>query len=144
MSPTLLSRQEPLFPLLIFWRVRSGGTKERCFLSVKSGYRPPMLPRSAPRGIERGDLGPEQVGLGYRAVSAVGGDRGRARTVQRRVWSTRWLLGTFTPLYSKYAFLGALRSAAQMVPYEVSIGLILIVRLVSAFGSAKAIARMFP
>lgn len=27
-----------------------------------------------------------------------------------------------------------------MVPYEVSIGLILIVRLVSAFGSAKAIA----
>nr|UOF76132.1 NADH dehydrogenase subunit 1 [Cannabis sativa] len=29
--------------------------------------------------------------------------------------------------YSKYAFLGALRSAAQMVPYEVSIGLILIV-----------------
>nr|QHD19704.1 NADH dehydrogenase subunit 1 [Hemiptelea davidii] len=28
--------------------------------------------------------------------------------------------------YSKYAFLGALRSAAQMVPYEVSIGLILI------------------
>lgn len=37
------------------------------------------------------------------------------------------------PLYSKYAFLGALRSAAQMVPYEVSIGLILIVRLVSAF-----------
>ena len=52
--------------------------------------------------------------------------------------------GTFTPLYSKYAFLGALRSAAQMVPYEVSIGLILIVRLVSAFASAKAIARMFP
>ncbi|KAK7296144.1 hypothetical protein VNO77_49288 [Canavalia gladiata] len=39
---------------------------------------------------------------------------------------------------------GALRSAAQMVSYEVSIGLILIVRLVSAFGSAKAIARMFP
>lgn len=29
-----------------------------------------------------------------------------------------------------------------MVSYEVSIGLILIVRLVSAFGSAKAIARM--
>jgi len=55
-----------------------------------------------------------------------------------------FILGTFTPLYSKYAFLGALRSAAQMVSYEVSIGLILIVRLVSAFGSAKAIARMFP
>nr|UFQ87269.1 NADH dehydrogenase subunit 1 [Pogostemon heyneanus] len=31
---------------------------------------------------------------------------------------------------SKYASLGALRSAAQMVPYEVSIGLILIVRLI--------------
>nr|YP_010547252.1 NADH dehydrogenase subunit 1 [Medicago sativa]UYK52308.1 NADH dehydrogenase subunit 1 [Medicago sativa]WOR86608.1 NADH dehydrogenase subunit 1 [Medicago sativa]WOR86639.1 NADH dehydrogenase subunit 1 [Medicago sativa] len=31
-------------------------------------------------------------------------------------------------LYSKYAFLGALRSAAQMVSYEVSIGLILIPR----------------
>ena len=29
-----------------------------------------------------------------------------------------------------------------MLPYEVSIGLILIVRLVSAIGSAKAIARM--
>lgn len=29
----------------------------------------------------REDPGPEQVGLGYRAVSAVGGDRGRARTV---------------------------------------------------------------
>ena len=54
------------------------------------------------------------------------------------------ILGTFTPLYSKYASLGALRSAAQMVSYEVSIGLILIVRLVSTFGSAKEIARMFP
>lgn len=32
-----------------------------------------MLPRSAYRGIEREDRGPEQVGLGYRAVSAVGG-----------------------------------------------------------------------
>lgn len=49
-----------------------------------------------------------------------------------------------TPLYSKYASLGALRSAAQMIPYEVSIGLILIVRLVSTFGSVKAIARLFP
>ncbi|KAM3268987.1 hypothetical protein P3S67_030951 [Capsicum chacoense] len=28
---------------------------------------PPMLPRSAYRGIERKDPGPEQVGLGYRA-----------------------------------------------------------------------------
>lgn len=33
---------------------------------------PPMLPRSPYRGIERKDPGPEQVGLGYRAVSAVG------------------------------------------------------------------------
>ena len=40
------------------------------------------------------------------------------------------LLGTFTLLYSKYAFLGALRSAAQMVSYEVSIGLILITVLI--------------
>jgi len=45
---------------------------------------------------------------------------------------------------SKYAFLGALRSAAQMVSYEVSIGLIIIVRLVSAFGSATALGRMLP
>nr|ANS54568.1 NADH dehydrogenase subunit 1 [Cynomorium coccineum] len=34
------------------------------------------------------------------------------------------------PLYSKYASLGALRSAAQMVSYEVSIGLILITVLI--------------
>lgn len=46
---------------------------------------PPMLPRSAYQGIEREDPGPEPVGLGYRAVSAVGGDKGRARTVHRRV-----------------------------------------------------------
>ncbi|KAK9082545.1 hypothetical protein Syun_031849 [Stephania yunnanensis] len=74
------------FYFCFFGRVRSGGTKERCFLSVQSRYRPPMLPRSAYRGIEREDPGPEQVGLGYRAVSAVGGDRGRARTVHSRVW----------------------------------------------------------
>ena len=72
------------FSIVIF--LGSGGTKERCFLSVKSRYRPPpMLPRSAPRGIEREDRGPGQVGLGYRAVSAVGGDRGRARTVHSGV-----------------------------------------------------------
>lgn len=59
--------------------------REMLSISQKQIPPPPMLPRSAPRGIERGDLGPEQVGLGYRAVSAVGGDRGRARTVQRRV-----------------------------------------------------------
>lgn len=56
-------------------------------ISKKSRYRPhaPMLPRSAYREIERKDPGPEQVGLGYRAVSAVGGDRGRARTVHIRI-----------------------------------------------------------
>ena len=43
------------------------------------------------------------------------------------------ILETFTPLYSKNSFLGALRSAAQMVSYEVFIGLIIIVRLVSAY-----------
>ena len=32
----------------------------------------PMLLRSAYRGIESPDLGPELFGLGYRAVSAVG------------------------------------------------------------------------
>ncbi|GER47799.1 hypothetical protein STAS_24933 [Striga asiatica] len=31
------------------------------FLSVKSRYRPPMLPRSAYRGIERKDPGPESL-----------------------------------------------------------------------------------
>jgi hypothetical protein len=99
-----------------------------------------MLPRSAYRGIEREDRGPEQVGLGYRAVSAVGGLQ-RTCSYGSKKGMINSLLGTFTPLYSKYAFLGALRSAAQMVSYEVSIGLILIVRLVSAFGSAKAINR---
>uniref|UniRef100_A0A0A0KNQ3 Uncharacterized protein n=1 Tax=Cucumis sativus TaxID=3659 RepID=A0A0A0KNQ3_CUCSA len=37
----------------------------------------------------------------------------------------------------------ALRSSAQTVSYEVFIGLILIVRLVSAFGSTKAITEVF-
>lgn len=36
------------------------------------------LPRNRKEGPDRG---PEQVGLGYRAVGAVGGDRGRAPTV---------------------------------------------------------------
>jgi hypothetical protein len=39
----------------------------------------------------REDRGPEQVGLGYRAVSAVGGDRGRARTVWGMIFS--WIVG---------------------------------------------------
>lgn len=132
------------FSIVIFLASSVRRDKREMLSISQKQISPPMLPRSAYRGIERKDPGPEQVGLGYRAVSAVGGDRGRARTVHRRIWKSTYLLGTFTPLYSKYASLGALRSAAQMVPYEVSIGLILIVRLVSAFGSAKAIARMFP
>lgn len=47
------------------------------------------------------------------------------------------LLGTLAHLYLKYASLEALWRAAQMICYEVSIGLILIVHLVSVFGSAK-------
>lgn len=48
---------------------------KREMLSISQKQIPPplMLPRSAYRGIEREDRGPEQVGLGYRAVSAVGG-----------------------------------------------------------------------
>ncbi|KAL8223265.1 hypothetical protein R6Q57_020664 [Mikania cordata] len=71
----------------------------------------------------------------------------RARSVadeQVRIASTKIDgIGPKKAILVRYR-LGALRSAAQMVPYEVSIGLILIVRLVSAFGSAKEIARMFP
>lgn len=96
------------------------------------------------REIEREDRGIEQVGLRYRAVSAMGGDRGRAHIILKKGMINSLILGTVTPLYSKYAFIGALRYTAQMVSYEVSIGLIIIVRLVSEFGSAKAITRMFP
>ena len=113
-------------------------------LSISQKQIPPplMLPRSAYRGIEREDRGPEQVGLGYRAVSAVGVTED---VLVRFIVGYDILVDCWErPLYSKYAFLGALRSAAQMVSYEVSIGLILIVRLVSTFGSAKAIARIFP
>ena len=74
----------PAFSIVIFLAgsVRRD-KREMRFLSVKSTS--PMLSRSAYRGIEREDLGPEQVGLGYRAVSAVGVDRGRARTVHGRI-----------------------------------------------------------
>ena len=137
MSPT---RQEQLFQLLFFGGQE--GQKRDAFYQSKADTAPPMLPRSAPRGIEREDRGPGQVGLGYRAVSAVGVTED---VLVRFIVGYDILVDCWErPLYSKYAFLGALRSAAQMVPYEVSIGLILIVRLVSAFGSAKAIARMFP
>ncbi|CAE5979140.1 unnamed protein product [Arabidopsis arenosa] len=59
--------------------------REMLSISQKGTLSPAMLPRPAYRGIEREDRGgPEQVGLGYRAVSAVGCERGRARTVHRR------------------------------------------------------------
>ena len=87
MSPTLLSRQE-LFSFYFLGgdsQLRQEGQKRDAFYQSKADTAPPMLPRSAYRGIERKDPGPEQVGLGYRAVSAVGGDRGRAHTVHRRI-----------------------------------------------------------
>jgi hypothetical protein len=64
-------------------------------ISPKQIPPPPMLPRSAYRGIEREDPGPEQVGLGYRAVSAVGGDRGRARTVHSVGMRKSLIVGNF-------------------------------------------------
>ncbi|XP_056853116.1 NADH-ubiquinone oxidoreductase chain 1-like [Raphanus sativus] len=88
--------------------------KRDAFYQSKGDSAPRHAPTARlPRNRKGGPGGPEQVGLGYRAVSAVGCERGRARTVHRR-----------------YAFLGALRSAAQMVSYEVSIGLILITVLI--------------
>lgn len=49
-----------------------------CFLSVPSApsFHGPLTEEEM-----REDPGPELEGLGYRAVSAVGGERGRARTV---------------------------------------------------------------
>ena len=81
MSPTLLSRKA-LFYCDFFGGFGQEGQKRDAFYQSKADTAPP---RSAYRGIEREDRGPEQVGLGYRAVSAMGGDRGRARTVHRRV-----------------------------------------------------------
>ena len=52
------------FCIVIFWRVRSGGKKEMLSISQKQIPLPPMLPRSAYRGIEREDRGPEQVEIG--------------------------------------------------------------------------------
>lgn len=76
----------------------------------------------------REDPGPEQVGLGYRAVSAVGVTED---VLVRFIVGYDILVDCWERLlYSKYAFLGALRSAAQMVSYEVSIGLILITVLI--------------
>lgn len=76
----------PTFSIVIFLAGSVRREKrEMLSISQKRIPPPPMLPRSAYRGIEREDRVSEQVGLGYRAVSAVGGDRGRARTVHRRV-----------------------------------------------------------
>ncbi|KAF3677606.1 hypothetical protein FXO38_03706 [Capsicum annuum] len=99
------------FSIVIFLASSVRRVKREMLSISQKQISPPLLPRSFYQGIERKDPGPEQVGLGYRAVSAVGGDRGRA---------------------------------SQMVPYEVSIGLILIVYHVSAFGSAKAISQISP
>lgn len=73
------------FSIVIFLAGSVRRDKREIFYQSKAETAPPMLPQSAYRGIEREDRGPEQVGLGYRAVSAMGGDRGRARTVHRRV-----------------------------------------------------------
>lgn len=55
------ARQEKLCLLLFFWRIRSGETKESSISQKR--IPPPMLPRSAYRGIEREDRGLEQVGV---------------------------------------------------------------------------------
>ena len=76
----------PTFSIVIFLAGSVRREKrEMLSISQKRIPPPPMLSRSAYRGIEREDRVSEQVGLGSRAVSAVGGDRGRARTVHRRV-----------------------------------------------------------
>ncbi|GAV67479.1 LOW QUALITY PROTEIN: hypothetical protein CFOL_v3_10984, partial [Cephalotus follicularis] len=96
------------------------GKSKREMLSISKKQIPPLLQlKHAPtvcllRNQKGGPGGQSMMGGG--AVNAVGGDRERAR---------------------------ALQFVAQMVSYEVTIGLILIVRLVSAFGFVKAIARMF-
>lgn len=63
-------------------------------LSISPKRIPPCFHGPLTEEEMREDPGPEQVGLGYRAVSAVGGDRGRARTVHSWVWYSRGLLGT--------------------------------------------------
>lgn len=54
-------------------------------LSISPKRIPPCFHGLLTEEEMREDPGPEQVGLGYRAVSAVGGDRGRARTVHSGV-----------------------------------------------------------
>uniref|UniRef100_M1BGV2 Uncharacterized mitochondrial protein n=1 Tax=Solanum tuberosum TaxID=4113 RepID=M1BGV2_SOLTU len=62
------------FSIVIFLASSVRRDKREMLSISQKQISPPMLPRSAYRGIERKDPGPEQVGLGYRAVSAVEGD----------------------------------------------------------------------
>lgn len=73
------------FSIVIFLAGSVRRDKREMLSISQKQITPPLLPRSAYRRIERKDPGPEQVGLGYRAVSAVEGDRGRAHTVHRRI-----------------------------------------------------------
>ncbi|KAL0304713.1 UNVERIFIED_CONTAM: NADH-ubiquinone oxidoreductase chain 1 [Sesamum calycinum] len=52
------------FSIFLFLASSVRREKERYFLSVKSRYRPPVLPRSAYRGIERKDRGQSKLGWG--------------------------------------------------------------------------------
>jgi len=74
MSPT-----RPDFNYFDFWGVRRD--KIDMLLSISPKRIPPCFHGPLTEEKMREDPGPEQVGLGYRAVSAVEGDRGRARTV---------------------------------------------------------------
>lgn len=92
MSPT---PARTTFSIFIFWAGSVRRDKREMLSISPKQIPPPMLPRSAYRGIEREDPGPEQVGLGYRAVSAVGGDRGRARTVHSGGMRKSYIVGNF-------------------------------------------------
>uniref|UniRef100_A0A7N0UHH1 Uncharacterized protein n=1 Tax=Kalanchoe fedtschenkoi TaxID=63787 RepID=A0A7N0UHH1_KALFE len=77
------------FSIVLFLAGSVRRDKREMFSISQKQIQPPMLSRSAYRGMERKDPGPEQVGLGYRAVSAVGGDRGRAPHLDPRRQSNR-------------------------------------------------------
>ncbi|KAK6767613.1 hypothetical protein RDI58_000024 [Solanum bulbocastanum] len=55
------------FSIVIFLASSVRRDKREMLSISQKQISPPMLPRSAYRGIERKDPGPEQVGLGYRA-----------------------------------------------------------------------------